>query len=167
MLEEGGIRVPLILRWPGVLPAGIEFSTPVTAYDLTATVAAAGGAESAPGKPFDGVDLVPVLTGKSELAPDRPLFFRRRRVIARKGVNYIRQSAVRQGNWKYLRTYKPVGSDKYKSALYNLSDDIAEENNLTASNPEMLKAMSDLLDGWEAEMSKTAIPVVGGPQKQK
>lgn len=158
MLEEGGIRVPLILRWPGVLPEGTEFSTPVSAYDLTTTVAAAGGAKAAPGKPFDGVDLVPVLTGKSELAPDRPLFFRRRTISIRKNQNDIRQSAVRQGEWKYLRTYKPVGSDKYRSALFNLSDDIAEENDLAASNPKKLKAMSDLLGNWEAEMSRTAIP---------
>ena len=158
MLEEGGIRVPLILRWPGVLPEGMEFSTPVTAYDLTATVAAAGGAKPAPEKPFDGVDLVPVLTGNGELSADRPLFFRRRKVVAWQGVNYIRQSAVRKGDWKYLRTYKPVGSDKYKAALYNLNDGIAEENDLAASYPEKLKAMSNLLEQWEAEMAETAEP---------
>jgi len=167
MLEEGGIRVPLILRWPGVLPEGKEFSTPVTAYDLTATVAAAGGAKPAPGKPFDGVDLVPVLTGKSELAADRPIFFRRRKVTAWKGVNYIRQSAVRKGEWKYLRTYKPDGSDKYRSALYNLSNDIAEVNNLAVSNPEKLKAMSALLDQWEMEMTKTAEPFRKPAPRQK
>jgi len=159
MLEEGGIRVPLVLRWPGVLPEGMEFSTPVSAYDLTATVAAAGGAEPAPRKPFDGVDLVPIFTGKSELAPDRPLFFRRRKVVVWQGVNYIRQSAVREGDWKYLRTYKPVGSDKFKAALYNLSSDIAEENDLAASHPEKLQAMSDLLEEWEAEMAETAEPL--------
>lgn len=159
MLEEGGIRVPLILRWPGVLPEGMEFSTPVSAYDLTATVAAAGGAEPTPGKPFDGVDLVPILTGKSELAPDRPLFFRRRKVVAWQGVNYIRQSAVREGDWKYLRTYKPVGSNDYREALFNLGDDIAEKNDLAASHPEKLQAMSDLLEEWEAETAETAEPL--------
>jgi len=158
MLLEGGIRVPLILRWPGVLPEGAEFSIPVSAMDLTATVAAAGGAEARPGKAFDGVDLVPALTGKSELAADRPLFFRRRNVVAWKGLNSIRQSAVRKGDWKYLRTYKPIGTDRYQTALYNLKDDIAEENNLATSHPEKAKAMGKLLDQWETEMSKTAAP---------
>lgn len=108
--------------------------------------------------PFDGVDLLPALTGESELAADHPLFFRRRTVVAWKGQNAIRQSAVRQGDWKYVRTYKPRGTDRYQSALYNLSEDIAEESNLAASNPEKMKAMSDLIDQWESEMSKTAIP---------
>jgi len=140
MLEEGGIRVPYMLRWPGVLPKGHEFAKPRE------------------GKPFDGVDLVPVLTGDSKLPEDRPLFFRRRNIDYRKGVNAIRQSAVRQGDWKYLRTYKPVGSDKFRAYLYNLKDDIGEENDLAESNPQKLKAMGDLLEKWEAETAKTAAP---------
>ncbi len=163
MLQEGGIRVPLILRWPEVLPRGKKFSTPVSAMDLTATVAAAGGAKARPGKPFDGVDLMPALTGKSELAADRPLFFRRRNVVAWKGVNLIRQSAVRQGDWKVLRTYNMRDNTKYTSTLYNLTNDIAEEKDLSASHPEKLQTLSDLLDGWEAEMSKTAAPF---PQRE-
>jgi arylsulfatase A-like enzyme len=158
MLEEGGIRVPLTLRWPGVLPEGEEYSTPVTAMDLTATIAVAGGAKARPGKPFDGVDLVPVLTGKGDLAADRPIFFRRRNITVHLNNNAIRQSALRQGDWKYLRTYKPIGSDRYQMALYNLKDDIAEENNLATTRPEKTKAMGKLLDQWEAEMSRTAAP---------
>ncbi len=160
MLQEGGIRVPLILRWPGVLPAGKEFSAPVTTMDLTATVAAAGAAEAHADKPFDGVDLLSALTGESELAPDRPLFFRRRNIKVHANQNDIRQSAVRQGDWKYLRTYKGQSKRKFTAALYNLKDDLAEEKNVKGSHPEKLQALSDLLDQWEAEMSKTAIPFV-------
>ena len=166
MLLEGGIRVPLILRWPGVLPEGEEYTTPVSEMDLTATVAAAGGAKARADKPFDGVNLVPALTGKRELSPNRPLFFRRRNITVHKGQNDIRQSAVRQGDWKYLRTYKPLGSDRYQSALYHLSEDIAEEKNLAASKPEKMKFLSDLLDQWESEMSKTAIPFVPAPRRK-
>jgi arylsulfatase A-like enzyme len=187
MLAEGGIRVPLILRWPGVLPAGNEFSAPVTAMDLTATVASAGGAEPRPDTPFDGVDLVPALTSRIKVGPvttgqsiarpvgtgptpleaDRPLFFRRRTVSVRQNQNVIRQSAVRQGDWKYLRTYSKRENSKFTAALYNLSDDIAEEKNLTASHPEKLEALSDLLDQWELEMSKTAAPFAPAAPKQK
>lgn len=157
-LLEGGIRVPLILRWPTVLPKGKEFSTPVTAMDLTATVAAAGGAKTRPNRPFDGADLVPVLTGKAELPADRPIFFRRRHVIARKGVNAIQQSAVRKGDWKLLRSYKPVGSGQFQTALYNLKGDLGEKNDLATSHPAQVEVLSRLLDQWEAGTAKTAIP---------
>ena len=86
--------------------------------------------------------------------------------------NSIRQSAVRKGDWKYLRSYKHAGggnfSEKYKEALYNLKDDIAEENNLAETNPEKLKALRDLLEQWESEMSKTAAPYeYSKPAKRK
>ena len=108
--------------------------------------------------PFDGVDLLPTLTGKAELKAARPLFFRRRTVNVRHNRNVIRQSAVRKGDWKYLRTYKPIGSDKYQSALYHLGKDIAEEKNLATANPQKMKALSNLLDQGESAMSKTAVP---------
>jgi len=167
MLQEGGIRVPMILRWPGVLPAGEDFSTPVTAMDLTATVAAAGGAQPGADTPFDGENLLPSLSGKVAIQADRPLFFRRRTISVLNKQNLIRQSAVRQGDWKYLRTYNLRDNDEFTAALYNLRDDIAEETNLAESNPEKRKTMSDLLDRWEREMSKTAIAFAATPREGK
>ena len=166
-LNEGGVRVPYILRWPGVLPEGEVYETPVTAYDLTATVAAAAGAPARPGKPFDGVDLIPALTGAEELSANRPIFFRRRGVTVHRGENAIRQSAVRQGDWKLLRTYKPAGSDRYQQALYHLKDDIAEENNLITENPEILKTLSKLLEEWEAEVDSTGLAFEDVPRPDK
>lgn len=157
-LLEGGIRVPLILRWPQVLPAGKTFHQPVTAMDLTATIAASGGAQARPGKAFDGVDLLSVLNGEAELPAARPLFFRRRHIVAWKGINAIQQSAVRQGDWKLLRSYRPIGSDRFHSALYHLKDDVGETRNLYARHPGKAKHLETLLEAWEAETAKTAIP---------
>ncbi len=157
-LLEGGIRVPLILRWPSALPKGTEFSTPVTAMDLTATIAAAGGAKSREAQPFDGIDMIPILTGKAEPDANRSLFFRRRSINVPQGQNQIQQTAVRQGDWKLLRTYKPSTNPPYQSALYHLKDDIGEANNLMSERPEKAKELGELLDQWEIQMTATAEP---------
>lgn len=77
----------------------------------------------------------------------------------------IRQSAVRQGDCKYLRTYSKRDNSKFAAALYNLKDDIAEEKNLAESHSERMAALSNLLDQWEADMSKTAISFVDAQQE--
>lgn len=152
MLEEGGIRVPFILRWPAVLAKGTEFTEPINAMDLTATIAAVGGASARPDQPFDGINLLPALTGSGRPPSDRPFFFRR---FTNRSQTY-RQSAVRLGDWKFLRAY---AGTKQVDALYNLKDDIAETTNLAETNPEKLKALIELHDQWAAEMAKTAAPL--------
>ena len=135
--------------------------------DLTATVAAAGRATPGPENPFDGVDLRPALTGKAELDSERPLYFRRRTVSLSKNQNVIRQAAIRMGKWKYLRTHNTRDNTKYKEALYNLDDDIGEEMNLATSDPDQLDTMSSMMQKWESEMGKTAIPFAPSPRKKK
>ena len=163
MLQEGGIRVPLIFRWPDMLPLGETFSSPINAMDLTATIASAGEVHPPPDKPFDGVDLVPMLAGSARLPEDRALFFRRRTIAVRKKENHIRQSAVRQGNWKYLRTYKKNDNESFKATLSNLDDDIAELDDRSVSSPERAQQMSDLLEAWEDEVGETAEPFPDSP----
>jgi len=154
-LLEGGVRVPLIVRWPNVVPAGEVYADPVTAMDLTATVAAAAGVAARADQPFDGLDILPALTGKGKLDADRPLCFRRRKIKYSKGQNEISQSAVRLGDWKVLRTYQP-GTEKYKETLYNLADDLAESKDVARANPEKLQELQKMLNDWEANMSETA-----------
>jgi len=153
MLLEGGVRVPLIMRWPNKLPVDEVYADPVSAMDLTATVASAASVSARADQPFDGVDILPALTGQGELDANRPLFFRRRTVVYWKGQNRIRQSAVRQGDWKYLRTYR---GEKYEETLYNLKDDLGETKDLAQSNPEKLHELEKMLADWEAEMAETA-----------
>ena len=135
------------------MPKGSVFSGPIHAMDLTATIAAAGGASHRAGQPFDGMNVLPALKGERALPSDRPFFFRRFK--GRKG--HYQQSAVRQGDWKYLRSYR--GSAKYTEALYNLVSDIGETKDLASSAPEKLNALRRLLEKWELEMSKTAAPL--------
>ena len=169
MLLEGGVRVPLILRWPTVLPAGEESAVPISAMDLTATIAAAGGVSPPENKSFDGVDMVPVLLGDTQISQSRPLFFRRRDITFRQNLNRIRQSAVRQGEWKYLRTYKKNDNEKYTATLFDLDNDIAEQNDISQANLERFQEMSELYENWEAEVAKTAVPfpAVSGEMKKE
>ena len=169
MLLEGGVRVPLILRWPNVLSACKESAMPISAMDLTATIAAAGGVIPPEDKPFDGVDIVPVLLGETQVSQSRPLFFRRRDITFRQNLNSIRQSAVRQGKWKYLRNYKKNDNEKYTATLIDLGKDIAEQNDVSEANPGRFQEMSELYEAWEAEVAKTAVPfpVVFGEMKKE
>ncbi len=158
-LYEGGIRVPLIIRWPGVVPAGEVIAAPVTALDLTATIAAAAGIAPPPDAGFDGQSLLPILAGTGQLPADRPLFFRRRMVNTPKVEYSIRQGAVRKGDMKYIRSYRHLGdgrfSDKFKEELFNLKEDISESTNLRVSAPEQLETLRDLFEAWENEMGQS------------
>lgn len=165
MLLEGGVRVPLIFRWPSVLSAGEESAVPISAMDLTATIASAGGVGPPDDKPFDGIDMVPVLLGDTKISQMRPLFFRRRDITFRQNLNRIRQSAVRQGEWKYLRNYKKNDNEKYTATLVDLGKDIAEQSNVSEANPERFQAMSELYESWEAEVAKTAVPFPAGARE--
>ena len=142
-LWEGGIRVPCIARWTSVLPPGVRSPQVACTLDWAATVAALPGAEPPADRPFDGIDLMPILRG--DRAPvERTLFWRRAPDPHRGGVEPHR--AVRQGDWKYID--QPEGTQY----LYRLSDDVGEQHNLAADEPDRVAAMERLLDRWEADV---------------
>jgi arylsulfatase A len=164
-LWEGGIRVPLLVAWPGQVPAARVIDTPVISMDLTATIAAAAGVTPPAGAAFDGLDLRPVLTGTGTLPDERPLFWRRRMVDIRQGEDSIRQSAVRAGDWKYLRTYAFLGQgrfgDTYREALFNLRLDPSETNDQVAHAPAELARLRTLFVTWEQEVDREAATAPG------
>ena len=75
---EGGIRVPCIARWSGVLPAGVEYLHPAATFDLTVSIAHAAGVKAPAGQPFDGIDILRSAL-RGEAPPARTLFWRGRR----------------------------------------------------------------------------------------
>lgn len=129
---EGGIRVPFVMQWKGKLPAGQSYREPVMGFDCHATALAAAGVTATSGKPLDGVNLLPYLTGKETGAPHDKLFWRA-------GP----QHAVRAGDWKL------VASRNQPPMLFNLQDDIAEQNDLAASKPDKLKELQAAFAEWE------------------
>ena len=132
-LWEGGIRVPAIVRWPGVIPAGRSTDEPVTTMDWTATILAAANAKADAAYPLDGEDVMPLMTGQR--APyDRTLFWRT-----------VLQSASRSGKWKYL-------SENGNEHLFDLSSDPGEKADLKRSHTDIFEKIRAAYLEWNAKM---------------
>ena len=137
-LWEGGIRVPLILRWPGRLPAAKTSAQVAITFDLTATILAATRTPLPAGYHPDGIDLLPVLRGDSPV--ERRLFWRINRPNRR-------QQAVRSGRWKLL-----VDAGQY--LLFDLSNDPGERTDLTARHPDIVVALKGALAAWDKDVDQ-------------
>ena len=133
MLSEGGMHVPFVISWPGTIPAGQVFDHPVSALDVAATAADLAKIESQPGD-FDGVNLIPYLSGKTKRAPHEFLAWR-----------WIAQSAIREGDWKLLR-----GGDR--EYLYNLKNDLEEQHNLAGEHPKIADRLREKLSRWASDL---------------
>ncbi|SIO61282.1 Arylsulfatase A [Singulisphaera sp. GP187] len=139
-LYEGGLRVPLIMRWAGRVPKGIE-ETPVWAADLPVTLKALCGV---PGPiAGDGVSLASLLTGAKPIA-SRPLFWHY--------PHYSNQGgrpggAVRDGNWKLVEDYQSG-----RRELFDLGRDIKESTNLAESEPGKVEELAAKLAAWRKDV---------------
>jgi arylsulfatase A-like enzyme len=134
-LYEGGIRVPTIVRWPGVTKPGTVSSQPIITMDWTATMIAAAGSKSDANYPLDGEDLRAILSGQTSMS-ERTFFWRTKR-----------QGAVRKGKWKYLRE----GSTEF---LYDLSADEREQAEFGRKHPAIVTGLRQEFDAWQSEMAK-------------
>jgi len=132
-LWEGGIRVPLIIRWPQELPARLTVARPAIAMDVTATMLEAAGLD-VDALELDGSSLLPVLREESRV-PERPLFWR---IDA--PMNTMR--AVRRDQWKYV-------VDRGTQLLFDLDADIGERINLFSSRPDIVRELQAKLAAWE------------------
>lgn len=150
-LSEGGIRVPCIARWTGRIPGDKVSDQVGITMDWAATIVKLAGAQPPKHRPFDGVDLMPVLTGKQK-PQKRTLFWRR---VTPRGVTSNR--AVRDGNWKF------VDQANGRQFLYDLAKDVGEETDLASQSPEQVARLKKLLDWWEADVSPPLYPVKGKP----
>ena len=141
MVSEGGIRVPMVMSWPGKINAGQTSNKPVNTLDLAKTLLNAGGDVSTLPE-LEGVDLLPYLNGEDD--DDllvRPLFWR-----------FYTQTAIRKGKWKLLRV-----SDEMEF-LFDLNEDKEEKNNLIEQYPETAESLRDELIVWVGTLSPTGLP---------
>jgi len=138
-LTEGGIRVPWIAKWPGMIPPNMVSNQHCMTMDWSRTLLEVGGGNSRPDFPPDGVSIKDVLFNPDK-SFHRPLFWR---------MKHRNQKAMRSGEWKYLSI---EGND----FLFNLNSDSRERANLAQKFPERLNQMRKNWDEWA--LTVPAIP---------
>ena len=127
---EGGHRVPCIMWAPGRIPAGTETDALASTIDLLPTIAAITGTPLPAGRAIDGLDISAVLTGAAKSPRDEFLYYAPNGQIA----------GIRQGGWKLLVRAQSGKVDR-GTMLFNLADDVGEQNNLAAEKPELVNEM--------------------------
>ncbi|MEZ6034238.1 MAG: arylsulfatase [Planctomycetaceae bacterium] len=133
-LYEGGVRVPAIVRWPGLVAAGTTSDYVSGFEDWTPTILDAIGAASDINGSTDGVNLLPMLTGR--LQPPRPFLYR-------EFPGYGGQQTIRVGDWKAVRQSMTRGNIDVE--LYNIATDLGEQHNVAIEHPEIVNQLIKLM----------------------
>jgi uncharacterized sulfatase len=178
---EGGTRVPLVIRWPGKLPAGTTCSAPVMLPDLFATVLEATGVAAPAGHVLDGKSLLPVAAGTGPGPHEAIYTFRGAQLLAvRRGpwkLHVARPGPANPPNdatWKDPRAPDGVtilapfeqarprdypglltGDPVAERGLFNLSDDPGEQHEVSSEHPEIVAELTKLAEAMRAEVVKT------------
>ena len=133
---QGGLRVPYMAKWPGHIPAGTQYKSPITNIDMLPTLVAAGGGQLPQDRVIDGVNLLPYLAAGAPAQPARPLFWR--------DGPY---RATQDQGWKLIEAQRPD-----KRWLFNLAADPTEKTNLAATEPQQLARLTALSRAHHAAM---------------
>jgi arylsulfatase A-like enzyme len=133
---EGGIHVPFVMKWPGQLPAGETYGSPIISLDIFSTAAAVAGAQVPGDRIIDGVNLMPHITGKGSQPPHDKLYWR---------TGGGQSFAVRQGNWKLVK----IGN---RTELYDLEADVGESKDAATTQPEILQRLETARQSWHRQM---------------
>jgi len=131
---EGGIRVPCIVRYPKVIPAGQVCHEFLTALEITPTLWKLAGVQPPKELVLDGYDMLPVLAGKQS-SPRQEMFWQRRA-----------DKAARVGHWKWVESDRGNG-------LFDLSKDIGEQHDLSERHPDKLKELKARFANWKKAMA--------------
>lgn len=142
-LYEGGIRVPLIVRWPGVVRGKTVCRAPVISMDFYPTLLDAAGLTPKADKTLDGESIMPLLKQTGQFK--RQAIYFHYPNYAWHGSNRL-GGAIREGNYKLIERY-----DDSSVELYNLAQDLSEEQDLSGRMPESAAELKRKLDAWLAE----------------
>jgi arylsulfatase A-like enzyme len=148
MIYEGGIRVPMAVRWPGTIKAGSNSHVPVVTDDFYPTILSLAGVKPRAGLELDGRDISPLFMGGKELDRDFlvwhfPHYMKGFRPDKGKQTFWnTPSSAIREGDWKLIEFYGR-GVE-----LYNLAKDIGEREDVAAEHPDRVKRMRAAMAKW-------------------
>ena len=150
---EGGIREPMIVRWPGKIAPGSHCDVPVSNIDFFPTFLDAAGVAVPRDKIVDGVSLMPLLTQTGSIK-ERPLFWHFP-IYLQGGSRESRDpkfrtrpgSVVRFGDWKLHEYFEDGGLE-----LYNLKDDLGEKHNVADKYPQKVRELHDMLKAWRKKV---------------
>ncbi len=148
---EGGFRVPMIARWPGVIPGGTFSDEMSMNFDLFATSLQLAGVEVPSDRIIDGRNILPLLQGKAP-SPHETLYFYWRKKLW----------AVRHRNWKYHRRHEVGDINPYPwphnerrgPYLFNLETDPNESYSMTDTYPEVARQLATMMDEWESAVKR-------------
>jgi arylsulfatase A-like enzyme len=146
-LWEGGIRVPLLLRWPARLAAAVTSRQVGITMDLTAAILSATGAKPPASYQPEGIDLVGLV--QSGRTVERTLFWRMPSAPAAAGTPRVTQRAARRGNWKYI-------DDRGQYLLFDLATDPGERHDVAREHPDLMRELRSLVARWEADVDAEA-----------
>jgi arylsulfatase A-like enzyme/lysophospholipase L1-like esterase len=153
-LYEGGIRVPLIVKWPGVVKAGTTSDQVVSSIDLFPTIAAACGAAASSEHPVDGLNLRSVLDGSGPLTRDA-IYWHFPHYNGNAGAKP--GAAIRAGDWKLVEFYETG-----RRELFNIAKDMRESNNLIEANADVANDLFAKLNAWRQTVgAKLPVPNPG------
>ncbi len=144
-LYEGGIRVPLVVKWPGVTSAGIVTDRMVVGSDHYPTMLQMAGLPLYPRQHLDGFSYQDTLRGK--IAEREPPIFWHSPKARPSSTGDTNASAIRVGDWKLIDFY-----DEQRTELYNLSEDLSEANDLFSKEPTIAARLLAQLRTWKTEL---------------
>ena len=151
MLYEGGIRVPLIIRWPGKIEPGSVCEEPVIGIDFYPTILQMAGVSQPENYTLDGVSLLPLFAeqklSRSAIFWHFPAYLQAYRGM-KSPWRTTPAGAVRVGDWKLIEFFEDG-----KLELYNLKEDIGERNDLSEKMPEKTKELHTLLQVWRKSVN--------------
>lgn len=151
-LLEGGLRVPMVVSWPGVIQGRTTCDTPVTSMDFFPTFVHAAGGSTKEIPQLEGLDLMPLFKGANKLARDALYWHYPHN---RPDVKYYMGSSILEGDWKLYQGYGTI-----EDALFNLQADPMEKDNVLMSHPELVERLRGKLREWLSEVDARMPPTV-------